>query len=58
MNQKFLAMKTVSQPLGGTLALDATQQRFRKVRPGVFSFLFESCCVVDTEPPHPPGKSG
>ncbi len=31
----------------------ATESRMRSVRPGMFPFLFESCCVIDTQPPLP-----
>jgi hypothetical protein len=51
-------MKSAIQPIGQALQLQDVEQRFRKARPGAFTFLFESCCIVDTQPPLPPGTGG
>lgn len=51
-------MKCATQSLGQPLQLNDVEQRFRGKRTGAFSFLFESCCIIDTQPPLPPGTSG
>lgn len=51
-------MRSASLKLGTPLHAAGAEQSMRRVRPGAFAFLFESCCIIDTQPPLPPGKGG
>lgn len=55
---KQTTMRSTSLQLGAPLHISDAEQRFRASRPGAFAFLFESCCIIDTQPPLPPGTGG
>ncbi len=51
-------MKGYKQGVGPALSLGDLESRYRRSVAGAFSFLFDSCCIIDTQPPLPPGAGG